>query len=184
MYRLRLRRTVIAAAVTIPHLILRVEEEDPAALQDILQAKRDAADRKAREAAQAALEWKPKAMTIPNNNNNNTINGSHITIAPGSDGAQALGGQGKPFQRVDSDYWGTVAANEGRADNSYDHAFGENGYGARSSEKLLRVRGKDFTREKNKRKRSFNGFSRTGGQIDADQSYSTKFTYSDDDAPN
>lgn len=63
------------------------------------------------------------------------------------------------------------------ADNSYEGNFGEAGYGAKSSEKLLLVRGKDFTREKNKRKRSFNGFARTGGQINTGTSFSTKFNY-------
>ena len=64
------------------------------------------------------------------------------------------------------------------ADNSYEGAFGNDGFGARSSEKLMKVRGKDFRHEKTKRKRSFNGFARTGGKINM-QSFSTKYTYDD-----
>jgi hypothetical protein len=86
---------------------------------------------------------------------------------------------------VDSDYWGTVAAQEGGAiaDNSYEATFGtnQNGYGAKSNSKLILVRGKDFAREKNKRKRSFNGISRNGGQIDIQATHSTKFQYNSDD---
>jgi SRP40, C-terminal domain len=66
------------------------------------------------------------------------------------------------------------------ADNSYGGTFGERGYGSKSSEKLLLVKGKNFTREKNKRKRTFNGVSRNGGQIDVDATHSTKFEYPED----
>ena len=38
--------------------------------------------------------------------------------------------------------------------------------GATASKKLVTVRGKDFRHEKNKRKRSYNGFARNGGGID------------------
>jgi SRP40, C-terminal domain len=44
----------------------------------------------------------------------------------------------------------------------------------------LQVRGKDFTREKNKRKRTFNGFSKNGGKIDANATFSTKYVYDDE----
>ena len=66
------------------------------------------------------------------------------------------------------------------ADNSYEGAFGANGYGAKSSERLLQVRGKRFQHEKTKKKRTFNGFSKAGGQI-SQESFSTKFQYSDDE---
>ena len=59
------------------------------------------------------------------------------------------------------------------ADNSYENVFGDGGFGAKSSVKLLQVRGKRFQHEKTKRKRSFNGFSRTGGAIGM-ESNSTK----------
>ena len=66
------------------------------------------------------------------------------------------------------------------ADNSYEGTFGQTGFGGKASEKLLTVRGKDFCREKNKRKRTFNGFSKSGGAISMD-SFSTKYQYSDDE---
>jgi hypothetical protein len=93
----------------------------------------------------------------------------------GSDGAQALSA-GKPFQRVDDHYWGEVATKDGgaMADNSYEGAFGSGGFGSRASEKLSRVRGKDFRHEKTKRKRTFNGFSKSGGAINM-ESFSTKY---------
>ena len=146
------------------------DEEDVARKQ---REKRALAAKKATEAAKAALSWTP---------NKSTPTGSQVKTIAGSDGAQALA-KGKPFQRVDSDYWGDVAQKHGgaMADNSYEGAFGESGFGAKSSEKLLQVRGKDFQREKTKRKRSFNGFARTGGQINTDRTFSTKFTYSDDE---
>jgi hypothetical protein len=136
-----------------------------------MRKKRAEASRKAKLAAKAAADWQPSASKPSK---------LDIVSTPGSDGAQALS-QGKPFQRVDSEFWGEEAHKIGGAvaDNSYGHAFGEQGFGAKSSEKLLTVRGKDFQREKNKRKRSFNGFSRTGGQINMDTSHSTKFSYSD-----
>jgi hypothetical protein len=105
----------------------------------------------------------------------------NITTHLGTDGAQALS-KGKPFQRVDDEYWGEVAEKEGgaMADNTYEAVFGNDGFGARSSEKLMQVRGKDFRHEKTKRKRSFNGFARTGGFINTEKSFSTKFKYDDE----
>lgn len=127
------------------------------------------AKKRASDAAKAALAWKPtpkKAIA--------TV----VTTVAGTDGAQALS-QGTPFSRVDSDFWGEKAQSGGGAiaDNSYEAGFGQAGFGQRSSEKLLTVRGKDFRHEKTKRKRSFNGFSRNGGQIDSGTSNSTKFKY-------
>ena len=43
------------------------------------------------------------------------------------------------------------------------------------------VRGKDFCREKNKRKRTFNGFSKSAGGSITLTSFSTKYHYSDDE---
>ena len=49
------------------------------------------------------------------------------------------------------------------ADNTYAGAFGADGYGAKASETLLKVRGKDFTKGKQKMKgKAFFG----GGAID------------------
>lgn len=148
------------------------ESEDENDIQERIKLKRREAAKKAQEAAKAAHEWRPSAEKKK----------VEIKAAAGTDGAQALS-KGKPFQRVDSEFWGRVAVKDGgaMADNSYEGLFGDNGYGAQSSAKLLTVRGKNFTKEKNKRKRSFNGLSRTGGQIDTERSYSTKYQYSDDE---
>jgi hypothetical protein len=137
-----------------------------------LQQKKEDAKRKADAASKAALEWQPSKV----------IQAAEIKTTAGTDGAQALL-KGKPFQRVDSDFWGGVAVQTGgaMADNSYEGTFNDQGFGAKSSEKLLQVRGKDFRHEKTKRKRSFNGLAKTGGRIDTDQTFSTKYTYSDDD---
>jgi SRP40, C-terminal domain len=132
-----------------------------------------AADQAKAAAAKAAMEWQPKSPAV--------VARDAIVTTPGSDGAQALNGSGKPFARVDSEYWGQVAQKDGgaMADNSYDAVFSNTGFGAKSNEKLQTVRGKDFAREKNKRKRSFNGFTRNGGRIDTDSSFSTKYVYKD-----
>lgn len=39
-------------------------------------------------------------------------------------------------------------------DNSYAGTFGQDGVGRKANDTLVKVRGKDFTREKNKKKRS------------------------------
>jgi hypothetical protein len=149
------------------------ESEDEDVAKERLLKKKTAAALKAKEAAKAASEWrpakKPSAKTV-------------LQTTPGSDGAQASN-QGVPFQRVDSDFWGEEAQKSGgaMADNSYENAFGGDGFGLKASEKLLTVRGKDFRHEKTKRKRSFNGFARGGGQINVEKTYSTKYTYSDDE---
>lgn len=141
------------------------EDED---LEAVQKAKRKRAAQKAKEAAKAALEWTPKKIKKSEDG---------IKIEAGTDGAQALS-SGKPFQRVDDSFWGEKAMKDGgaMADNSYVNVFGNDGFGARSSEKLLQVRGKRFQHEKTKRKRSFNGMSRTGGKINM-ESNSTKYKY-------
>jgi hypothetical protein len=139
--------------------------------------------KKAEAAAKAALSWTPSPK--PRRNKDSGLGkssiGPDIKIMAGTDGAQALS-TGKPFQRVDDQFWGDVAEKDGgaMADNSYGGAFGESGYGAKASNKLLQVRGKRFQHEKTKRKRSFNGFSKQGGAINMN-SFSTKFKYSDDE---
>lgn len=136
-----------------------------------LKAKREAAAKKAKEAAAAAAAWTP---TPKKNTPGET---PEIRIQKGSDGAQAQS-SGTPFRRVDDNHWGDVAAKDGgaMADNSYEGAFGQAGFGSRSSEKLLQVRGKRFQHEKTKKKRTFNGFSRAGGAISM-ESFSTKFNH-------
>ena len=142
------------------------ESEDEDDIKHAVQMRNDAAA-KAKAAAAAAASWTPKT----------TAELREIKIAPGSDGAQALS-SGKPFQRVDDQFWGEVAMKDGgaMADNSYEHVFGNDGFGAKASEKLLQTRGRRFQHEKTKRKRSFNGFSRGGGQITM-ESNATKFKY-------
>ncbi|RLO01049.1 hypothetical protein DYB28_008119, partial [Aphanomyces astaci] len=86
------------------------------------------------EAAAAAAAWTPKKIEAP-----------------------TLGEQGQkgvPFQRVDGEYWSTQIVDETLRDNSYAATFGEDGVGSKANTVLLKVRGKDFTREKNKKKRS------------------------------
>lgn len=141
------------------------EDEDLEARQA---AKRKKAAELAKEASKAALAWTPKKMKNSKDD---------IKTEAGTDGAQALS-YGKPFQRVDDSFWGEKAMKDGgaMADNSYGNVFGEGGFGARSSEKLLQVRGKRFQHEKTKRKRSFNGMSRNGGKINM-ESNSTKYKY-------
>eukprot|EP00536_Pseudo-nitzschia_multiseries_P001002 jgi/Psemu1/2290/gm1.2290_g len=143
------------------------EDED---LEAIQKARRKKAAEKAKQAAEAALAWTPKKIKK---------SASDIKIEAGTDGAQALSA-GKPFQRVDDSFWGEKAMKDGgaMADNSYENVFGGDGFGAKSSEKLLQVRGKRFQHEKTKRKRSFNGMSRTGGKINM-ESNSTKYKYDD-----
>jgi hypothetical protein len=128
---------------------------------------------KAKAAAKAAMDWQPSTKSSVE---------TSLPTTPGSDGAQASK-KGVAFQRVDSEFWGEEAQKGGgaMADNSYEKAFGDQGFGAKASEKLLTVRGKDFRHEKTKRKRSFNGFARSGGQINVDTSHSTKYSYSDDE---
>jgi hypothetical protein len=139
------------------------ESED---LEAKMKAKRQAAAEKAKQAAAAALAWTPKKTKADS---------IKVTTVAGTDGAQVMS-KGKPFQRVDDSYWGEKAVQDGgaMADNSYENIFGESGFGARSSEKLLQVRGKRFQHEKTKRKRSFNGLARTGGKISM-ESKSTKY---------
>jgi hypothetical protein len=140
-----------------------VDDEDVATR---LKAKREEAARKAREANAAALNWNPSKK------NNKVV---EVKTERGSDGAQALSAE-KPFQRVDDQYWGEVAKKDGgaMADNSYEGAFGAGGFGSHVSKKLIQVRGKDFRHKKTKRKRTFNGFSKSGGAINM-ESFITKY---------
>merc|ERR1739842_198700 len=117
------------------------------------------------EAAKAAEAWMPKKQKI----NETDDNGKSSSGSTG----------GSPFKRVDVEKWATHAEQDGVADNSYENAFGSEGFGARSSEKLIMVRGKDFRHEKTKRKRSFNGFARTGGAISMN-SNSIKYQFNSD----
>eukprot|EP00730_Choanoeca_flexa_P014190 TRINITY_DN6112_c0_g1_i2.p1 TRINITY_DN6112_c0_g1~~TRINITY_DN6112_c0_g1_i2.p1 ORF type:complete len:121 (+),score=40.41 TRINITY_DN6112_c0_g1_i2:147-509(+) len=57
------------------------------------------------------------------------------------------------------------------ADNSYEAAFGQDGWGAKASKDLMVTRGKSFRHEKTKKKRG----SYRGGQIDTNKVNSFKF---------
>ena len=78
---------------------------------------------------------------------------------------------GEAFRRVDPEIWGKEILN-GLEDNSYEKCFGNDGYGAKASQVLQQVRGKDFRHEKTKRKRG----SYRGGSITLE---SRSFKYED-----
>jgi hypothetical protein len=99
-------------------------------------------NQKAAEAAAASLAWKPKSLTP-----NKSLENSPDKVSPG-------------FRRVDAELWSKEIV-EGLEDNSYEKAFGNDGYGAKASAKLMTVRGKDFRHEKTKKKRG----SYRGGEI-------------------
>ncbi|KAL0036760.1 hypothetical protein WJX79_008866 [Trebouxia sp. C0005] len=65
----------------------------------------------------------------------------------------------RAFKRVNDEEW---LGKKGAWDNSYEAKFGNSGYGAKASQTLLQVRGKDFRHEKTKKKRG----SYKGGIID------------------
>lgn len=79
----------------------------------------------------------------------------------------------KAFKRVNEDEW---LGKKGSWDNSYVGTFGKDGWGYKAQEALGKVRGKDFTHEKNKKKRG--GYR--GGKIEMG-SNSIKFDNSDDE---
>lgn len=87
----------------------------------------------------------------------------------------ASGGQTKKrtqsnaaFRRVDPEKWAGQAA---KLDNSYFGTFTEKDYGYKAQERLGSVKGKDFQKEKTKRKRS----TYRGGSIDPSSVKSIKF---------
>merc|ERR1711988_1130143 len=69
--------------------------------------------------------------------------------------------KGEAFTRVNDDYWRNQIKHKEQQDNSYEAVFGEDGYGAKASSKLLQTRGKSFRHEKTKAKRG----SYRGGKI-------------------
>lgn len=77
-----------------------------------------------------------------------------------------------PFKRVDAEVW-SKEIKQGLEDNSYEKAFGVDGYGAKASAILMQVRGKDFKREMTKKKRG----SYRGGTISLQ---SSSFKYDDE----
>lgn len=77
-----------------------------------------------------------------------------------SKGAKGPRVSGEAFKRVDAEVWSKEII-EGLEDNSYEKAFGVDGYGAKASAVLMTVRGKAFQHEKTKKKRG----SYRGGEI-------------------
>ncbi len=147
------------------------DSEDEAAEAERLKAKKAAEAERRKKAAIAAANWTPSP---PRGNSP----APEIIVKRGTDGAAALGSAGKPFSRVDDEYWAGQIKEREMLDNSYEGTFGDGGFGATASQKLVQVRGKDFRHEKTKRKRSYNGFARNGGGIDQ-TTRSTKFVYDD-----
>ena len=85
--------------------------------------------------------------------------------------------KGTAFQRVKDDWNDKVIDDYRLKDNSYASAFGDAGWGAKASEKVLKTRGKDFRHEKTKLKRG----TYKGGSISRDASNSYKYPSSDDE---
>jgi hypothetical protein len=101
-----------------------------------------------------------------------------VEADPLESGVAEEGQKGQAFQRV-KDIWHDKIIDDHRlSDNSYASAFGEDGWGAAASDKVLKTRGKDFRHEKTKLKRSYN--SKAGGKVTmASNSY--KYPSSDEE---
>ena len=93
------------------------------------------AEAKRKAAAAAAAEWMAKSIISP----------KEKKTGPRE--------QGEAFRRVDDQFWGKQIK-QGLEDNSYEAAFGSTGVGSKAQAKLFSVRGKDFTKGKNKLKKS------------------------------
>ena len=123
------------------------------------EAKKNKAIDKVKDAEAAVQAWLDKASASP---------------SPSPRGVKEQGSGNKPFSRVDTSYWNSQIK-EGLEDNSYMKAFGDDGYGAKASAKLMTVQGKDFKHEKTKKKRG----SYRGGIIDM-SSQTKSFKYDSD----
>ena len=145
--------------------------EGPAERAKKLHEKQLEAKKKSDAAKAAAAAWTPSPPRSPVP--------VEIVTTRGSDGAAAIGQNGKPFSRVDSEHWNDQITEEKNRDNSYAGTFGDQGFGNAASVKLITTRGKDFRHEKTKRKRSYNGFAKNGGAID-EVVRSTKYKYDSD----
>lgn len=110
------------------------------------ESKKTKAIDKVKDAEAAVQAWLDKASASP---------------SPSPRGGKEQGSGNKPFSRVDTSYWSSQIK-DGLEDNSYMKAFGDDGYGAKASAKLMTVQGKDFKHEKTKKKRG----SYRGGIID------------------
>ena len=131
------------------------DERQDAARRSAEKAKRD-------DAADAMAAWLAKNEATPKVKSPKT---------PGS-----ARSPGTPFERIDSEKWMGAIKDDRLKDNSYEGTYGDGGWGAKASQKLVQVRGKDFRHEKTKKKRG--GYR--GGTVDMG-SNSIKYHYSDDD---
>ena len=123
---------------------------------------------KEKAASQAAVDaWMLKANGTPSPTNKSR---------KGDRSGEKETSGSKAFKRVDNNVWSKEIV-DGLEDNTYEKVFGEGGYGARASAKLLQVQGKKFQHEKTKAKRSS---SYKGGVIDA-SAKSKSFKYEDSD---
>lgn len=162
-------RTVTTMTMTVTtrcELLLDEDEDEEESDSDDSDGEIDAAEEKRRkQASVAAAAWKPteqKAVEI-----------KHDPLESGTSEVK-----GQAFQRVKDVWHDKIIGDHRLSDNSYASAFGEDGWGAKASEKVLKTRGKDFRHEKTKLKRSYN--SKAGGAITmASNSY--KYPSSDDE---
>jgi hypothetical protein len=100
------------------------------------------------------------------------MDGGAAAAASPSDAPSPAAKRGNvPFQRVRPDEVEALNRAVQLRDNSYEGTFGSAGWGAKASEVLSRVRGKDFRHEKTKKKRG----SYRGGVIDTNAVHSYKF---------
>lgn len=81
---------------------------------------------------------------------------------PSKDSKKRARVPGTPFKRIDVEEALKTVTDSRLLDNTYTGAFGAAGWGAKASNTLLQVRGKDFRHEKTKKKRG----TYTGGAID------------------
>lgn len=143
----------------------KAKKRKRSASEDLRQEEaRNTAEKKKRdEAADAMNAWLAKTELTPKTAKSPKTPGSART-------------PGTPFERIDSEKWMAKIEDERLKDNSYEGTYGDGGWGARASQKLVQVRGKDFRHEKTKKKRG--GYR--GGAVDLG-SNSIKFADSDDD---
>ena len=124
---------------------------------------RAAAEKKKRDdAAEAMNAWLAKNEATPKQKSPKT---------PGS-----ARSPGTPFERIDNEKWMNSIKDDRLKDNSYEGTYGDGGWGAKASQKLVQVRGKDFRHEKTKKKRG--GYR--GGTVDMG-SNSIKYHYDSDE---
>ena len=128
----------------------KAKKRKRSASEDLRQEEaRTSAEKKKRDDAAAAMDaWLAK----------------QATAAPPASAKKAKSPRspGTPFERIDSAKWMAAIKDDRMKDNSYAAQFGDGGWGATASAKLLTVQGKRFQHEKTKKKRG--GYR--GGTVD------------------